>query len=97
MKERAYKAFLRDVEELTYVHHTKRHTGAMHHSIGKEKGFQDLLKFVKESEEALSKVKGKFEEVTPKVITGATEALTESVLDDMLNDDIGDEFYETRC
>ena len=94
MKERAYKAFLRDVEELTYVHHAKRHTGAMHHSIGKEKGFQDLLKFVKESEEALSKVKGK---VTPKVITGATEALTESVLDDMLNDDIGDEFYETRC
>ena len=31
-----------------------------------------------------------FEEATP-------EALTESVLDDMLNDDIGDEFYETRC
>ena len=32
-----------------------------------------------------------FEEVTPKVITGATEALTESVLDDMLNDHIDDE------
>ena len=32
-----------------------------------------------------------FEEVTPKVVTGATEALTESVLDDMLNDHIDDE------
>ena len=88
MKERAYKAFLRDVEELTYVHHTKRKTGAMHHSIGEEKGFQDLLKFVKESEEALSKVKGK---VTPKVITGATEALTESVLEDISNEYLDDE------
>ena len=63
----------------------------MHHSIGKEKGFQDLLKFVKESEEALSKVKGKFEEVPPKVITGATEALTESVLEDISNENLDDE------